>query len=70
MAIDPGLDAAIIAVGGARELARRLGISHSAVSQWTKVPAERLVEVERVTGVLREILRPDLYRPPRQPPKK
>lgn len=29
---------------------------------WKKVPAEQVVEVERITGLPREELRPDLYR--------
>jgi DNA-binding transcriptional regulator YdaS (Cro superfamily) len=56
------LKTATKAAGGTRPLARRLGITASAVSQWERVPAERVVEVERATGVPRELLRPDLYR--------
>lgn len=48
--------------GAVAELARALGISHAAIRQWTRVPAERVVEVERITGIPREALRPDLYR--------
>jgi DNA-binding transcriptional regulator YdaS (Cro superfamily) len=59
---DPGLQAAIDAVGGLRALARLLGISASAIAQWRRVPAHRIVEIELGTGVPREILRPDLYR--------
>src|ERR1041384_2921342 len=59
---DPGLSAAIQAVGGVSELARRVGISQPSVSNWDKVPAERVLAVESVTGVPRAQLRPDLYR--------
>ena len=58
---DRGLEAAIRAVGGVTELARRIGISQPSVSNWTRVPAERVLTVEAVTGVARDILRPDLY---------
>lgn len=58
---DPGLQAAISAVGGVTELARRIGISQPSVSNWTRVPAERVLTVEQVTGVARAVLRPDLY---------
>ncbi len=58
---DPGLDQAIAAVGGVGALARKIGISQPSVSNWTRVPAERVVAVEAVTGVSRAILRPDLY---------
>ena len=58
---DPGLEQAIRAAGGVTELARRIGISQPSVSNWSRVPAERLLSVEAATGVAREILRPDLY---------
>jgi TorA maturation chaperone TorD len=58
---DPGLQEAIRAVGGVTELARRIGISQPSVSNWARVPAERVLTVEAVTGVARAILRPDLY---------
>jgi TorA maturation chaperone TorD len=58
---DSGLDEAIHAAGGVSELARRIGISQPSVSNWAKVPAERVVVVEAVTGVARATLRPDLY---------
>ena len=58
---DSGLRAAIDAVGGVSELARRVGISQPSVSNWDKVPAERVLAVESATGVSRIQLRPDLY---------
>lgn len=59
-----GLDRACEAVGGKAELGRRLGITGPAISQWDKVPAERVVEVEIATGIPREELRPDLHKRP------
>jgi TorA maturation chaperone TorD len=58
---DPGLDLAISAVGSVSELARRLGISQPSVSNWSRVPAERVLQVESISGVSRSVLRPDLY---------
>ena len=58
---DQGLSEAIRVAGGVSELARRLGISQPSVSNWTRVPAERVLDVETVTGVERVVLRPDLY---------
>jgi TorA maturation chaperone TorD len=58
---DLGLSEAIRAVGGVSELARQIGISQPSVSNWIRIPAERVVTVESVTGVDRAILRPDLY---------
>jgi TorA maturation chaperone TorD len=61
---DPGLETAIRTAGGITELARRIGISQPSVSNWTRVPAERVLSVEAATGVPREILRPDIYGAP------
>lgn len=58
---DPGLQAAIEAAGGVAALARALGIAQPSVSGWTKVPAERVIAIEELTGVSRDRLRPDLY---------
>jgi hypothetical protein len=58
---DAGLNEAVRAVGGVTELARQLQISQPSVSNWTRVPAERVLLVEAATGVDRKILRPDLY---------
>jgi hypothetical protein len=44
-------------------LARDLGITHGAISQWRRVPAERVVDVERITGISRHTLRPDVFGP-------
>jgi DNA-binding transcriptional regulator YdaS (Cro superfamily) len=61
---NPGLLRAIRNAGGVRALARLIGVYHNAIRQWklSQVPAKRAVEIERLTGVPREELRPDLYR--------
>ena len=43
------------------KLASELGVSRMAVYQWKEVPANRLVEIEQLTGIPRQDLRPDLY---------
>jgi len=58
---DVGLDEAIRVAGGVGALARKIGISQPSVSNWLRVPAERVLSVEAATGVSRAILRPDLY---------
>ncbi len=58
---DDGLDRAIDAAGGIAQLARKIGISQPSVSNWTRVPAQRVIAVETATGVPRTDLRPDLY---------
>jgi TorA maturation chaperone TorD len=58
---DMGLQQAIRAVGGVSVLARKIGISQPSLSNWPRVPAERVLSVEAATGIDRAILRPDLY---------
>jgi DNA-binding transcriptional regulator YdaS (Cro superfamily) len=58
-----GLRKAIEAADGKSALARGLNISPAAVCQWKRVPADRVLSVERITGVSRHELRPDLYGP-------
>jgi TorA maturation chaperone TorD len=58
---DQGLLEAISAVGGVSELARRIGISQPSVTNWDRIPAERVLSVEAATGVARTVLRPDLF---------
>lgn len=51
--------------GGIGAIAKALSMSEEGVRLWRargKVPAERVVELEALTGVPREDLRPDLYR--------
>jgi TorA maturation chaperone TorD len=52
---------AIRAAGGVGQLARQIGISQPSVSNWSRIPAERVISVEAATGVDRSVLRPDLY---------
>lgn len=45
------------------KVAHGLGITRAAVVKWDKVPAERLPEIERITGIPRQKLRPDICPP-------
>lgn len=47
--------------GGQAELAKAIGVSAQAISQWDEVPPLRVLSVERASGVSRHELRPDLY---------
>lgn len=58
---DPGLQSAIETAGGISALARALGIAQPSVSAWQRIPAERVVSVETITGLSRFQLRPDLF---------
>ena len=66
------LQTAIERAGGTKNLGEALGITRQAVEQWRAVPPERVLDVERITGVSRYALRPDIYGvPPRRArPKK
>lgn len=47
--------------GRSGKLAQALGVTHAAIPQWREVPADKLVSVERATGIKRQVLRPDLF---------
>lgn len=53
--------AVLAAAGGARALATALKISRVAVYNWKRVPVTRVLDVERLTGIPRHDLRPDVY---------
>lgn len=56
---------AIDKAGGQAALARQLGVKQQTIFGWLhhsrQVPAERVLAVERVTGIPRHELRPDIY---------
>lgn len=45
-------------------LAKAIKITPGALSQWDRVPADRVLAVEAATGVSRYDLRPDIYGAP------
>jgi len=47
--------------GGKEALARSLNLTRAATYFWKQVPPTRVLQVERLTGVSRHQLRPDLY---------
>lgn len=47
--------------GRLTDLAAACGITHSAIYQWKKVPAEHVRKVAEFTGISPAALRPDLY---------
>lgn len=55
--------------GRASRLAESLNIKPGAISQWDRVPAERVGDVSRATGIPPQVLRPDIFGPaPAQEP--
>jgi DNA topoisomerase VI subunit B/DNA-binding transcriptional regulator YdaS (Cro superfamily) len=51
------------AAGNAATLAHKLGVTRQALSQWEVVPMLRVLDVERITGIPRHELRPDMHPP-------
>jgi DNA-binding transcriptional regulator YdaS (Cro superfamily) len=56
---------AIKKAGTANDLARLLGITPQAISQWTEIPIKRAPDVSRVTGIPLHELRPDIFDAPK-----
>ena len=55
------LKRAIQKAGNSQKLAGKLGIKPQAVSQWTQIPLGRVFDVERITGIPHQELRPDFF---------
>lgn len=55
------LTLAIKSAGGSKAVAAAFGISRQAVEQWDECPPLRVISLERLSGVSRHVLRPDIY---------
>ena len=62
---DKHLRIAINRAGGVPAVAEYFGIAPQAVWQWTRCPVLRVIDLERLSGISRHDLRPDVY--PREP---
>lgn len=67
---DAGLELAVLKAGSAQILAGLVGVTPQAICLWKKVPVNRVVDVERVTGIPRHLLRPDFWQDPASYPAK
>jgi DNA-binding transcriptional regulator YdaS (Cro superfamily) len=47
-------------------IAEKLKIARQAPYAWKRVPPDRVIKVEKITGIPRHKLRPDLYPPERR----
>lgn len=54
---------AIKRAGGAPLVARELGLTRQAVNKWDEIPTKHVLAIERLSGVTRYELRPDIYGP-------
>jgi DNA-binding transcriptional regulator YdaS (Cro superfamily) len=61
---DPILQEALKVRGTISRIAAAAGVTPSAVSQWQKVPAERVLSVAEITGLAPHELRPDVFPAP------
>ncbi|MFM7692182.1 MAG: pyruvate kinase, partial [Alphaproteobacteria bacterium] len=57
---DPALEALLARRGTVKQIAAALGISTAAVSQWKRVPEDRVSEIAKALNLAPESLRPDL----------
>lgn len=58
----PTFDRIVAAFGSQRLMAAALGVTAQSVTKWRKqVPAERVLEIERLTGISRHEIRPDVF---------
>jgi DNA-binding transcriptional regulator YdaS (Cro superfamily) len=57
------LSQAIENIGGASETARKMKVTVAAIYKWkrTKLPATRVLDIEKLSGVSRYQLRPDVF---------
>jgi DNA-binding transcriptional regulator YdaS (Cro superfamily) len=59
---DEALDLVKDKLGGNAGIAAKLGdLTPQAVSQWKQVPPARVLDIERLTGISRHRLRPDVF---------
>lgn len=49
-------------LGGIVALSEALGLSRGAASLWKEIPVKHVHRLEKLTGIPREVLRPDVYR--------
>jgi DNA-binding transcriptional regulator YdaS (Cro superfamily) len=66
VAVSSGLQKIRQTLGLQSKLARHLGVTRQAISDWPVVPINRLAEVEEFTGIDRAKLRPDIFDRPRR----
>lgn len=59
------IERAIRGAGGLKAVAAKCGVSRQAIDKWfvSGVPPKRVIFVERISGVPRHELRPDIYPP-------
>jgi DNA-binding transcriptional regulator YdaS (Cro superfamily) len=59
---NPVINVAAKKLGGIVKLSTCLGLSRGAASQWSEIPVDHVARIEELTGIPREVLRPDIFR--------
>ena len=54
-------------MGSQAKLGALFGLTQEAISQWPKIPAEKVQKIVEETDLTREELRPDLYPTAKEP---
>jgi DNA-binding transcriptional regulator YdaS (Cro superfamily) len=62
MTPEEALQEAIRIAGGQSALGRELGVTQQAVFQWKQAPPQHVITIEDLTGISRDLLRPDIFR--------
>jgi hypothetical protein len=60
-ALAPKIRKCVLAAGGMKAFCKAVGRSRQAIYLWDDIPAELVVKAEKITGIPREKIRPDLY---------
>lgn len=59
---NPVINVAAKKLGGIVRMSEALGLSRGAASQWFEIPVDHVARLEELTGIPREVLRPDIFR--------
>jgi DNA-binding transcriptional regulator YdaS (Cro superfamily) len=65
--METALERAIAAAGGPVAIAKLVGVSSQAVSQWERIPAKHCMAIETATGIPCHEQRPDIFPKPSTP---
>jgi DNA-binding transcriptional regulator YdaS (Cro superfamily) len=59
---NPVINVVASKLGGIVKMSEALGLSRGAASQWREIPIDHVARIEKLTGIPREVLRPDIFR--------
>ena len=57
------LERVVVAVGSRKAIAREIKVSYQAVCKWRRVPERHCKKLERLTGISKHEMRPDIWGP-------